>query len=89
MAMKQPRIPEWRKGEETAAYIRKIVLFLKDFCQEVWRACSEKEMLERIYPVGSIYLCANEENPGASLGGRWERMEEAFESTVSAWKRVS
>lgn len=33
--MKQPRVPEYR-GEGVEAYIRTLILFLKDFCQEAW-----------------------------------------------------
>ena len=35
MAFKQPRIPAYR-GEEMAAYIGKLTMFLRDFCQEAW-----------------------------------------------------
>ena len=35
MAFKQPHVPEYR-GESMEAYIRKLTLFLKDFCQEAW-----------------------------------------------------
>lgn len=89
MTMKQPRIPEWRKGEETGAYVRKIALFLKDFCQEIWRACSQRETLERMYPIGSIYLSAGEKNPEDCFGGKWEKLEAAIGGAVSAWQRIS
>ena len=35
--MKQPRVPEFREKDGTARYIKTLVLFLKDFCFEVWR----------------------------------------------------
>ena len=30
------------------------------------------ELIEIIYPVGSIYITTNEQNPGEYLGGEWE-----------------
>lgn len=36
MAFKQPRVPEYRDGAE--AYLRTLILFLKDFCREAWTA---------------------------------------------------
>ena len=38
MAFKQPRVPEYRESEGTGKYIRSLVLFLKDFCMDVWTA---------------------------------------------------
>ena len=38
MAFKQPRVPEYREAEGMEAYIRTLVLFLKDFCAETWTA---------------------------------------------------
>lgn len=40
MALKQPRVPEYR-GED--AYVRILILFLKDFCQEVWMMLRRQE----------------------------------------------
>ena len=36
MAFKQPRVPEYRAGDGVASFLRALVLFLKDFCQEAW-----------------------------------------------------
>lgn len=38
MAFKQPRIPEYRESEGTSKYLKSLVLFLKDFCMESWKA---------------------------------------------------
>lgn len=38
MAFKQPRVPEYREREGADKYIRSLVLFLKDFCMDVWTA---------------------------------------------------
>ena len=34
--MKQPRVPELRDNESANQYLKKLVLFLKDFSSEVW-----------------------------------------------------
>ena len=33
---KQPRVPEYRAGEEISKYIKTLTLFLKDFCHDAW-----------------------------------------------------
>ncbi len=35
-------------------------------------------LLNRIYPVGSIYMSVNEVSPAVLFGGVWERIENAF-----------
>lgn len=40
---KQPRVPEYRESEGTSSYIRKLVLFLKDFCLDCWTAVRSAE----------------------------------------------
>ena len=42
MAFKQPRVPEYRESEGTGKYIRSLVLFLKDFCMDVWTANNQR-----------------------------------------------
>ncbi len=43
MAFKQPRIPEYRTGEEVRVYLRTLILFLKDFCRDAWAANRMRE----------------------------------------------
>ena len=38
MGYKQPRVPEYREGENVRAYIRPLILFLKDFATAAWAA---------------------------------------------------
>lgn len=38
MAFKQPRVPEYRENENVNKYLKALVLFLKDFCQDSWTA---------------------------------------------------
>ena len=42
MAFKQPRVPEYRERDGADGYIRSLVLFLKDFCMDVWTANQER-----------------------------------------------
>lgn len=37
-----------------------------------------KALVDVIYPVGSIYMSANNVSPAAFLGGTWERIEDRF-----------
>ena len=42
MAFKQPRVPEYREHDGADGYIRSLVLFLKDFCMDVWTAKNQR-----------------------------------------------
>lgn len=58
MAFKQPRVPEYREREGADRYIRSLVLFLKDFCMDVWTANREtsreiSEIRERLTELES------------------------------------
>ena len=49
MAFKQPRVPQMREGTNLYAYVREIVLFLKDFCLECWAESKrQSEEIEKI-----------------------------------------
>lgn len=56
MAFKQPRVPEFNEKDGVSRYMKTLVLFLKDFCQEAWVANrqSAKSMPEIDYPVTSV-----------------------------------
>lgn len=41
-------------------------------------ALHEEDLLERLYPVGALYLSLNLTNPNAFLGGVWKRVEGKF-----------
>ena len=92
MAFKQPRVPEYRENEGTGKYIRSLVLFLKDFCNDVWTANRSgtaansakfggktwAQAIDTIYPVGAVYLSAESTSPASLFGGTWERLKERF-----------
>jgi uncharacterized protein Yka (UPF0111/DUF47 family) len=35
--LKQPRVPEYAESDGMGAYIRKLVIFLKEYCMGSWR----------------------------------------------------
>lgn len=39
---------------------------------------SESEFLDKVYPVGSIYMSVNSTNPGTLFGGTWAKIEGQF-----------
>ncbi len=47
-----------------------------DAAAELWAAITLKvnksELVDLVYPVGSIYMSTNSINPGGILGGTWE-----------------
>ena len=46
-----------------------------------------KSLLDMFYPVGSIYMSANDTNPATFLGGTWERLGSA-DFAEFIWKRT-
>ena len=39
---------------------------------------AKSELLNLIYPIGSIYISVNQANPNTLFGGTWERIEDRF-----------
>lgn len=61
--MKQPRVPEYREADGVKAYIKPLILFLKDFTMAAWTANNQrKKEIENVfsnmpsikYPVTSV-----------------------------------
>ena len=43
MSYKQPRVPEWREGMGMGAFVKALILFLKDFCMAAWAANNRRQ----------------------------------------------
>lgn len=70
MAFKQPRVPEYRESEGTGKYIRSLVLFLKDFCMDVWTANREQRReIDEIRVRLSELVAQNMNDEGGTNGG--------------------
>ena len=41
--MKQPRVPEYREADGVKAYIKPLILFLKDFAMAAWTANNQRK----------------------------------------------
>ena len=39
------------------------------------------------YPIGSVYLTANNDDPAKLFGGKWEQLSDI--GTIHAWKRTA
>ena len=70
MAFKQPRVPEYREHDGADGYIRSLVLFLKDFCMDVWTANQERSReIDAIRARLSELGTQNMDNEGGTNGG--------------------
>ena len=47
---------------------------------------TDATLIDKVYPVGSVYMSINNVNPAAFLGGAWEQIDGL---TVYAWKRTN
>ena len=51
------------------------------------------DLIDMIYPVGSIYMSVNSVNPSTLFGGTWEQIEDtsllASGTIVNVWKRTA
>lgn len=71
MAFLQPRVPEYREREGADRYIRSLVLFLKDFCMDVWTANNQRtgeiDAVREGYPVTCV--CGKTGDVALTVGG--------------------
>ncbi|MDY4856924.1 MAG: hypothetical protein SO155_13025 [Candidatus Ventricola sp.] len=70
MAFKQPRVPEYRESDGTGRYLHTLVLFLKDFCMDVWTANREQRReIDEIRVRLSELVAQNMNDEGGTNGG--------------------
>ena len=66
-------ITDLRPDGNYCGYVQKMT---DDAAAELWAAITLKvnksELVDLVYPVGSIYMSTNSINPGGILGGTWE-----------------
>lgn len=43
---------------------------------------TEQELLDKYYPIGSIYICSSNINPNTTLGGVWELVDKTFSNVT-------
>lgn len=54
-----------------------------------------EDMIDTIYPIGSIYMSVNSVNPASLFGGTWEQIEDTFfgeggqSHEINVWKRTA
>lgn len=57
-------------------------MFYRTSLENSWNAWQEvattNALLDKIYPVGSIYMSVNNTSPQSFLGGTWERIQDTF-----------
>lgn len=57
-------------------------MFYRTSLENSWNAWQEvattNSLLDKIYPVGSIYMSVNNTSPQSFLGGTWERIQDRF-----------
>ena len=44
---------------------------------------------QKVYPIGSIYYCTNNNDPSVVFGGTWEQITAISTDTVKAWTRIA
>lgn len=92
MGFKQPRVPEYQQGESVETYIRTLILFLKDFCQEAWteNRVQRKAIGGISYPVTSVNMKTGDVNLLTSdiayLGTN--RIESDEDDTTQTWRSI-
>ena len=72
-------IPVFDWGEEDFAFHVPVEM-------EKGLRCGGKDLWELMYPVGAVYLCADEADPGELFGGAWTAVENSL--GLFLWHRV-
>lgn len=79
----------WKNGEDskdtpvTAENLNHMDVAILENSQDIEKVVkvverNENELINRIYPVGSIYMSVNNVSPATFIGGAWERIQDRF-----------
>lgn len=78
-------------GEENlSAELAQTISELEEAAAEVQKLkLSEQSMKAAAWPIGAVYLTADEtRTPDKTIGGRWSKLDAAPMDGVTAWKRT-
>ena len=72
-------IEDLRSDPDYCGYVQKIT---DEAAEELWAALTPKidrgQLLDLVYPVGSIYIAYHHTSPAELFGGTWTRMQDCF-----------
>lgn len=74
------RIPENWRGQD-----RSFVMQLERLLDDIYGHMDNKDAWESVYPVGAIYLSAEDTEPSRLFGGEWEAVTNSL--NLYMWKR--
>jgi hypothetical protein len=46
--------------------------------EKIDKGINKEQLLDMVYPIGSLYMSMNETNPSELFGGSWERIKDRF-----------
>lgn len=67
-----------RTDKNDQEYIKDQLTTIYDYLDEFAANFNSMNVLDKVYPVGSIYISMNNVNPSEIIGGTWEKLPEDF-----------
>ena len=69
---------ELESGEKISVALGKVAKAVKSFISHKAETKTAHDIINVVYPVGSIYMSANNVSPATFLGGTWEKIKDRF-----------